>query len=303
MMETVVESSLKSEKGCGSVTVSIAGISIQTVSLDPLLRLKVTGATSAFVAAEETAQVQVSAAWGELDAAPRGEMIFDSGGIWRLFRQDEKYLFRFVTPLLGATPYKQAAFNRDFTRGEVIMHRPYFATEHALYPLDYPLDELLMLHLLAQGRGVELHSCGVLDEDGAGLLFMGQSGAGKTTTARLWETHTKARILSDDRIILRRTDEQMRMYGTPWHGEGELAAASSAPLKAIFILRHGTRNHLQPLSRVAAAAQLFSCSFPTFYDAAGLDFTLAFLDALTGAVPVYELSFVPDAAAIDFVRQ
>jgi hypothetical protein len=304
MMQKLVERRLgEAHETTGRVCVSIAGISFSTVSIDPGMRIETRGATARFLVEEAEPQVSINAGWGELEENVSGKLLFDSGALWTLYRQHEDYLFRFTTPYFGATPYKVALFNRDFTAGQVTLHRPYFDTTRSLYPLDYPLDELLMLHLLAQGRGAELHSCGLVDEGGAGLLFLGQSGAGKTTTARLWEMHGRAEILSDDRIILRRLDGQVWMYGTPWHGEGELARSAGAPLAGIFFLRHGERNRLQALGRAEASARLFSCGFPTFYDANGLDFTLAFFDEVTGAVPCYELSFVPDETAVDFVRR
>ena len=71
-------------------------------------------------------------------------------------------------------------------------------------PLEYPLDELLWIHRLSMGEGVEVHGCGVIAPDGRGLLLTGHSGAGKSTSSRLWSQHDGARVLSDDRIILRR---------------------------------------------------------------------------------------------------
>lgn len=301
-METMLEQTLMDAREAGSVSVSIAGIRIKTISVDAEMRIEATGSTALFLVEDGEAEVCISAAWGELEAAVEGELIFDSGALWQLYRQQDNYVFRFTTPFFGPTPYKIASFNHDFTRGHVLMHRPYFETAQALYPLDYPLDELLMLNLLARGRGAELHSCGVVDETGKGFLFLGQSGAGKTTTARLWEQCAGVEILSDDRIILRRAGRETWMCGTPWHGEGELARPDKAPLAAIFFLRHGARNEARPLARIEAAARLFSCGFPTFHDAAGLAFTLAFFDEVTAAVPCYELSFAPDESAVDFVR-
>ena len=66
------------------------------------------------------------------------------------------------------------------------MRREVFGDRLPIYPLHYPLDELLMVHLLARGRGVEIHGSGIVDADGYGTLFAGQSGAGKTTMSRLW---------------------------------------------------------------------------------------------------------------------
>ncbi|HEV2916072.1 MAG TPA: hypothetical protein VGX92_22520 [Pyrinomonadaceae bacterium] len=287
-----------------SVCLSIAGIRIALSSPDAELNLSIDGATRLFMVEEaRNPDARVSAAWSELDATPTGELLFDSGALWRLYRDEGSYLWHFRTPSLGNRPYKTARFKQDFTDGEVLLHRPYFADALSVYPLEYPLDELLLLGLLARGRGVELHSCGVRDDSGDGYLFVGQSGAGKTTMSRLWERRIGTEIPSDDRIVLRIVDGQLWMYGTPWHGEAELSSPISTPLRQIFFLRHGERNELLELSGVGAAARLFACSFPTYYDAAGLDFTLDFFERVTRAVPCRELTFIPDERVVDFVRR
>jgi hypothetical protein len=284
------------------VYLRIAGITISIVCDEPE-KIRIDAATEKFLVEKAEADATVFVTWDELQAEIDGEKIFDSGALWQLYRRDGSHIFRFASPYFGSCPYKIATFNQDFTCGEVRLHRPYFQNG-SVYPLEYPLDELLMLNLLAAGRGAELHSCGVLDASGRGYLFIGQSGAGKTTTARLWETLPGVEILSDDRIILRRRmDGRVWMYGTPWHGEAQLASAQSAPLAGIFFLRHGERNELSSLSRTEASARLFSCSFPTFYHADGLAFTLAFYEEVTRLVPCYQLSFTPDQRVVEFIRQ
>jgi hypothetical protein len=269
---------------------------------DEEMQIEIDGATRKFLVESESPDVTLSVVWDDLRGEISGEKIFDSGALWQLYKQQDDYLFSFSTPYFGPTPYKLASFNQDFTAGQIRLHRPYFA-DRAVYPLEYPLDELLMLNLLAGGRGAEFHSSGIVDETGRGRLFIGQSGAGKTTTARLWESLQGTTVLSDDRIILRQSDKQFWMYGTPWHGEAELSTAAKAPLKQIFFLRHGERNELMPLGRMEAAARLFSCSFPTFYNMAGLDFTLAFYEEVASLIPCFEFSFIPGPEAVEFIRR
>src|SRR4051812_7654599 len=224
-----------------SLFLRIADITFALVC-EPRMMTRIDGTARKFLVEETETDARVRATWGDLSDETGGELIFDSGALWRLYRQESDYVFHFTTPYFGATPYKTARFNDDFSEGEVTLHRPYFADRDGVNPLEYPLDELLMLNLLAQGRGVELHSCGLVDETGAGYLFIGQSGAGKTTTARLWEREPQVRILSDDRIIVRREAGAFWMHGTPWHGEGALALPERAQLKRIFFLKHGERN-------------------------------------------------------------
>src|SRR5207237_1133299 len=81
-------------------------------------------------------------------------------------------------------------------------------------PLEYPLDELLITNWLSCGRGVEVHACGLVDRESGGHLFLGHSGAGKSTTTLLWKKLRDVRVLSDDRIILRKhaTDIWMQRF-------------------------------------------------------------------------------------------
>jgi hypothetical protein len=202
---------------------------------------------------------------------------------------------------LGPVPYKVASFDREFTSGEVCLHHPYFPLRPPLYPLDYPLDELLLVNLLAQGRGVDVHACGAVDSKGNGHLFVGQSGAGKTTLARLWQNQSGITIFSDDRIILRREGTALWMYGTPWHGEAELASPGRAPITRVYFLSKGIKNELVPLRKSDAASRLFACSFPPFYSREGLDFTLSFLEEVVKKIPCYELRFLPDERAAEFI--
>ncbi len=156
-----------------------------------------------------------------------------------------------------------------------------------------------MVNLLGQGRGAEIHGCGVVDADGKGHLFVGQSGAGKSTIARLWEPQKGIQILSDDRIVLRQSDQELWMYGTPWHGEAGFSSATRAPLSRIYFLRQAKENKLLPQRPARAVGRLFTCSFPPFYNPEALDYTLGFFEKVVRAVPCFELRFLRDEKIID----
>ncbi len=294
----------KTASGCAAdtLTLKVGDVGVRITSGDPGMKLRVNGAAERFLVSNGAADVDVTTAWGKLCQPAHASLVFDSGGLWRLSRDLENYVFHLTSPMYGALPYKRATFSPDFTWGEVLLERSYFDPRRPVDALEYPLDELLMMNLLAHGRGVEVHACGLKDTDGQGYLFLGHSGAGKTTTARLWQTAGGVQVLSDDRIILRSWAGKTWMYGTPWHGEAKLALPARTPLRQIFFLRHGTANEIIPLGRAEALARFLACSFVPFYSRSGLEFALAFFQQLIDSLPCAELRFVPEERAIELAR-
>lgn len=283
---------------------AIAGLTFDVISEEPDLTFTADGMYRQFVTAPgPEADARVSLRWGNADPPREPTPLFDTGGgLWRLHRaSDGGLLFLFTSPAFGARPYQSAHFSPDFTCGQVELRKDAFASRGAIFPLQAPLDELLMVHLLARGRGVQLHGCGIVAPDGGGWIFVGQSGAGKTTLARLLREHADVRILSDERIVLRVADRGVQMYGTPWHGEGRIAQPGQAPLRRIFCLRHGPNNTLTPLGRSQAVARLFSVCFPPFYDPEALASTLAAIEGAVQVAPCAALTFVPDARLATFL--
>jgi hypothetical protein len=292
--------------GAGSVCLKIADITIALRSAAHDLPLQVIGPMGEFVVTNGAQpDVTISVDWSAAGKYRGGKLLFDSGSVWRLYElADALYEFRFAAPFSGWRTYKVARFSRDFKVGEILCQPKYFAPGERVYPLEYPLDEVLISNLLACGRGIEVHACGLSDRDGRGYLFVGQSGAGKSTIASLWaRAGAGVRVLSDERIILRWQNGRIWMYGTPWHGCAGLARPDSAPLTRTFFLARGTDNELVPQNRAESAARLFACSFPPFYSLDGLAFILEFLEKLTRLVTCDELRFIPDDSAVQFVRE
>jgi len=176
------------------------------------------------------------------------------------------------------------------------------ATGYKGFPFGFPLDELLMINLMSRGRGLLVHACGMKDHEDRGLLFLGNSGAGKSTTARLWKNEPEVLLLSDDRLVLRRAGSGFWMYGTPWHGDARVYSPDRVALSKIFFLKHARKNAVTKLSPAQAAAAVLKRSFPTFWDKKGMAFSLRFCSELVRRIPCYEFGFLPDKTAVDFIK-
>jgi hypothetical protein len=269
----------------------------------PLIRLEPAPSARPFIASPESPDARLVVGWRELESTPPGELVFDSGGSWRLFRRGDLDVYRFFDGTLGPTPYKEAELHPGGRDGRVWLDPRFHAADQPVDPLQFPLDELLFLRLLGVRGGVELHACGLVAPSGQGLVFAGQSGDGKTTTARLWEGVPEATVLSDDRVVVRRDDTGLWVYGTPWHGDAGFAVSARAPLAAVFVLGRGDRDAIEPLGSSEALSLLLARSFPPFHDAAGMSRTLDSLEAVVASVPCARFSFVPGAGAVRSVLE
>ncbi len=245
------------------------------------------------------AQIPLNVFFGRLPDFDGWSLIFDSGSVWKLYQREDRWGIGMYSPALKSGLYQAVIFEQDFYTGDIFLPNSNVNTNP--FPYTYPFPEVHMINLLSQGNGVLVHACAVKDGD-RGLLFAGTSGAGKSTIAELWNSQGNAAILSDDRVIIRKHEGKFWIYGTPWHGSGRFASPDSVPLTRIHFLKHAPENQLLALKSIDAHTKMLVRSFPTYWNSAGMDFTLGFLDELVQEVPCCELGFVPDVSVVDFVR-
>lgn len=287
---------LRSSLHIGGVTLGLCGESSEEIRVNNELR--------PFLDETHSPDINVQAQLVDELKPFQGEPRFNSGALWRVFSRAEGLTFDFVSDLLGADPYKRLIVDAAFSSAELLLSNRLLAPYAPIFPLEYPTDELLITNYLAGRRlGVEVHGCGLIDSIAGGQLFLGHSGAGKSTTTRIWQAARNPFILSDDRIILRLEGSKLRMYGTPWHGEAAFAEQGNATLSRVFILQHGARNRIRLLPKALAVGEVFARSFPPFHSADGLEGTLDFINRTLDTVPCYEFQFVPDSSAIEAILE
>jgi len=278
----------------GDVSLGITSCSPERLALDPYLMK--------FASDSGPAEIQVAVDWCDRLNPRPGPLTFDSGAAWKLFRDGNEFVFDFASSALGSVPYKRMTASADFGEVSITLNQELLHGQSTVYPLEYPADELIFTNYCAShGFGVEVHGCGLVDSEVSAYLFLGHSGAGKSTTARLWHSLRTVEILSDDRIILRLRNKELWMYGTPWHGDGQFASPAKARVERIFILQHGTENKFVALPKPRAVGELFARCFPPFHNPEGLERTLEFLNLVAAVVPCYIFEFTPDSCALEAV--
>lgn len=273
---------------------TIAGCGLE---LRPEDGLEVPPPPEAFVAfrgAEERERMILHLAAGE-PPPPKGERLFASLPVWSLYRAGGGMLFE----MLAHHPPRRRSL---FVEGRRGLRRLWFQGSDR-DPFAGPALELLFVLHLAEHGGLLLHGCG-FSQGGCGFLFLGESGAGKSTIARLLAEERAGEIVSDDRVILRSDGRGgFLLYGTPWHGEARFATRGGVPLAAAFLLRHGPAHRKIPLSRPAAVSGLLQCSFPPLWDRQAMAETLRRFDALAERVPFFVLEFLPDPGVVELLAE
>ncbi len=155
------------------------------------------------------------------------------------------------------------------------------------------LRVVVAYRLLALG-GLVVHSAGVVDR-GAAYLFLGRSGAGKTTLSRLSEAAGRS-VLSDDLNALLPAapgGAGLRVEKLPFTGDvgDRRHAAPPFPLAALLRLEQAPEDELRPLSKAGAAAQLLACAPFVNRDPYRREQVAANAAALAGEAPAGILGF------------
>jgi hypothetical protein len=161
-------------------------------------------------------------------------------------------------------------------------------------PLEYPLDGLILYYLTVINNDIMIHASGV-NYAGRGYIFSGVSGKGKTTLAKLWDS-SGALIIHDDRLILRNTISGYKMFNTPVYNDDQ---PKESKLEKIFLIEHGTRNEIIPVSGAASISMVMANCIQHNWDKEIIARLLNSVSLLCTTVPAVRLSFRPDRSIID----
>lgn len=145
---------------------------------------------------------------------------------------------------------------------------------------------------------VAIHSSCIVYKNKA-VLFLGESGTGKSTHTRLWrENIDGAFLLNDDSPFLRVEDGKVWAYGSPWSGKTPCYRQERYELKGCVRLSQAKENVIKKLSVLQAYAAIHPSCPPEFaYDSKLYDYVSGFINTLLYNVPFYRLACLPDRAA------
>ena len=244
----------------------------------------------------------------ELDNFPdTGKMtrIFDSVQSWALFLEGDDYFLEYKPPAFRE-PFWVARLDNRFEKATVHFGGMLISENDgkliALNPFLYPLDQLLLMHILAKKNGALIHSAG-MGIQGRGFIFPGRSGAGKSTLSRLFLGRDTIDMLSDDRVVVRKVKGVFDVFGTPWAGDAGIAENKNFPLSGMFFIHHADENMIKEIKPGEALERLMPVTSIPWYDEKIMSGSLSFCEDLVSHVAAYDLYFRPDSEVVDFIEK
>lgn len=207
------------------------------------------------------------------------------------------------------------SFNPDEVCSITHLFIPRFGNDIEIYIDDKLLTEksisiiettpflMCFMILLIKNSGIILHSSGVLIDD-KGFIFCGKSGSGKTTISNLFIRSNFATVLTDEALILRKHEDSIRIYGSPWKGSGDnIYCNKNCQLNHIYFIYHGKENTSSNIDKGEAISILVKQAFPYFWDKKLMLRSFSLMTEIANTVSCSSLHFLPDESVVSFIMK
>ena len=287
---------------------NIAGYNIRFESVDSSSNLVLSERCFNFLSDNNSFDILIRVNSGKYCLPEKAERVFQApfvseiNGIsvrhkdefWSVWEYDKNLFIKTDLPLCDNESSAILHFSLTNTEWNLYIDN----NSQALDPFEYPLDGLILYYLTVIKGDILIHASGV-NFDGAGYVFSGKSGKGKTTMAQLWES-CGAKILHDDRLIIRKTENGYKMFNTPVYKN---ETPEESVLNKLYIISHGNINSLTHLKTAAAASLVMSNCIQHNWSVEIISKTLASALALCESVPVMRLAFRPEKSIVKYILE
>jgi len=167
---------------------------------------------------------------------------------------------------------------------------------NATDPLEYPIDSLILYYLTVIHGDIMVHASAIRHA-GYGYIFTGVSGKGKTTMSQIWEK-AGAEIIHDDRVIIRHSGGDFRMFNTPVYSDEKKVESK---VSKIFLIEHGTENQLIPVKGADAISLFMANCIQHNWNHEMVARLIGSASIMCSLIPIFRLRFKPDRNIVDFI--
>lgn len=281
----------------GGITIKLeADMDLASTSFSPALKKFLVDGPG-----EDNVRLQRFFELPDLGSFDLGNKIYDKSP-WTIYNNREKGLIYYKaisSKENGSLFWSFAEYSQDYSSAKIYsrpLDKQYILRNGWHNLTGYSTDRIWLIHLLPSRSALFMHSSAVI-LNGKGLLFIGRSEAGKTTTVRMFQDArnkygTSVDILCDESNILRRWENGWQVHGTWSHGEESEVSALSANLMSIFVVSQDTNNFIIPIPDKSQIVKslLFTLLRPHMTKS-WWDKEMIIMNRLIKEIPVYEMHF------------
>lgn len=163
-------------------------------------------------------------------------------------------------------------------------------------------NRIWMEEVLVEHHRFLLHAA-LCEKEGKAILFIGESGAGKSTQARLWQEHRSFSVLNGDRAVLEQTPDGFLAHGSPWAGSSGIYENRSAAVRLAALPRKAEENS----AALCSLSDGFAAVFPHIAlgrrDLSTVERAMELCADLVKRVPVAVLNCRPDEGAVKSLEE
>ena len=181
--------------------------------------------------------------------------------------------------------------SKDYREGRLIT-----TGRHRKLAIDNAL--MVIFSLATAVEGTVLFHAAAVSHKGRAYMFLGPSGTGKSTHARLWLKYIQSTdLVNDDNPVVRITDGKTMCYGSPWSGKTPCYRNESYPLGGIVMLSQAPYNKIRRLEGIEAYVALITSISGMRWDTDIADGLHQTENALVSTIGVWHLECLPDKEA------
>ena len=196
---------------------------------------------------------------------------------------------------------------RDYSEMTLyILRKPYYAERIQRWVTPgFPMSSAIRAACeagMTMRDGMPLHAA-LVEKDGYGVVFLGPSGMGKSTQAKLWVEHQGADFIIGDRPGLRRIDGQWIGFGMPWDGKDGIRQQKQVPIRALISLEQAPENSIRRLTKQEAMIVLLNQVMMPMWDDAAMALLTPLMGHLATEIPFYHLKNLPNKEATELTLE
>jgi hypothetical protein len=278
-----------------NIQLSVGGFVFELNSFNPI---KIESGYIPFLTEGHDVEVRIECFEGYPDNYSKPEIHYQAktpeGVLWELNQEELSTCVLVYDPNNLEVLQQIAYWNQEHRSWQIYVLE---SQDGAIDPLAYPLGPLIWYFLSTVENILMIHGSAVL-LDQQTRVFSGFSGVGKSTMAKLWEQNRQATIINDDRLILRKTNNNWIVYNTPMFYAAE---PQMGKLHTVFFPYHAPANKMEKLNGVAALSKLLAHTIHHGHNKAHVQHHMETATSVIGQIPCHKIGVVPTEAVIDYI--